>query len=254
MNTNKICNRECKLIKTPKLKFAICDDCVRYLTRLEKILREDLDFRDLTYQIDTFNDPDHLLDAGSEDYDVAFLDVYMPDKNGIEVGKQLRTKNASIVLVYISERLEFAPQGYEVSAFRYLMKDSLETSFKPCIEAILEILSKKKFTYPIKTDKGLYWISPEHIIYVESDKRVVTFYVQDEEREYYSCYGKLSDVEEKLSPYGFLRIHKSFLVNMEFIQYINNSHVTLKNHVELSISKQNSNELVCAYSLWRGRL
>lgn len=236
------------------MKFAICDDSPQQLIALEKILKKYLAQHDTIFQIDTFDNPSALLECHPQDYDAALLDVYMPDKNGIEVGKQIRKENPSIILIYISERLEFAPQGYEVSAFRYLMKDSLEKSFAPCMDAVLKMLHKKSAAYPIKTDMGLYWISPEHIIYVESDKRVVTFYVQDEEREYYSCYGRLSDVEEKLSPAGFLRIHKSFLVNMEFIQYMNNSHVTLKNHVELSLSKQNSNELLRTYCLWRGKL
>ena len=93
--------------------------------------------------------------------------------------------------------------------------------------------------------------SVSHIIYIESEKRLAVFHLIQEEREKYSYYEKLSILTVQLEPLGFLRIQKSFLVNMAHIVFLTAESVVLTDNVILPISRQNSKMVLKMYATWK---
>src|SRR5699024_11544201 len=71
---------------------------------------------------------------GLENIQLAFLDVDLVTASGIELGRTLKQKNPRILLVYISAYQEFAPQGYTVSAFWYILKGDIRRILRTCLE------------------------------------------------------------------------------------------------------------------------
>lgn len=70
-------------------------------------------------------------------YQLALLDVDLETMTGIALGRRLKQQNPDLVLVYISAYLEFAPEGYTVRAFRYLLKRDMERMLPSCLDAVL---------------------------------------------------------------------------------------------------------------------
>ena len=112
---------------------------------------------------------------------------YLHSTNGIEVASQLRATNPQIVLIFVSEYVEYAPFGYEVDAIRYLLKNHLEQAFDRVMSEAVKKVREKHLRYAIVTDAGNVMVKFEDILYVEGQKRKVTYHLQNNNRASYDC-------------------------------------------------------------------
>ena len=104
----------------------ICDDDARFAARVEQLVRACLGQREIPAEIVVCTSGEEALAVPDlELYQVALLDVDLDTMNGISLGRQLRERSPEICLIYISAYLEFAPEGYTVQAFRYILKRDL---------------------------------------------------------------------------------------------------------------------------------
>lgn len=92
----------------------------------------------------------------------------------------------------------------------------------------------------------------DDILYLESEKHTVHIHMLCGNFDQYSCYSSLQSFEKKLHPLGFLRIQKSYLVNMRHIKKLQCSEVILENGLTLPVSGKNYSEIKRAYLLWKG--
>ena len=235
-------------------RIAICDDSPQWLRRIETLTRTFFQNIKAKYRIDVYQSGEALLQSIATPYDIALLDVNLQSTNGIDVASRLRTTNPQIVLLFVSEYVEYAPFGYEVDAIRYLLKNHLEQSFDRVMREAVKKVQEKHRRYAIVTDAGNVMVKFEDILYVEGQKRKVTYYLQNNDRASYACNESLSDVEERLGTQGFLRTYRTILVNMRHICFLNRSHLTLTDGTDLPISKHNSKEIMQTYNLWVGAL
>ena len=158
---------------------------------------------------------------GLENCQLAFLDVDLVTASGIELGRTLKQKNPKVLLVYISAYLEFAPQGYTVSAFRYILKGDIQRM--------------------------------DDIFSLESEGRRVLVFGEEPHKLLCVYYGKLSELPEDLFENGFVRIGRSAVVNMKYIQKIAGYKVRMRNGAELSVSRASYAEVRRLYLEWKGR-
>lgn len=141
---------------------------------------------------------------------------------------------------------------FGTNIIRYLIKDDsvLETQMCTCLDEMMQTfhkdLSKLHFSF-VEGDREIY---PSNIIYIESFLHKVIFHFKDA-LETYSLYEKLDNVEEQLSVYGFCRIHKSFLVNMKYVESIRRYSAKLRNGIgtqkELKVSQGKYNQVKKEY-------
>ena len=107
----------------------ICDDDAVFAARVETLVRDFFALRGLQVECTVCHSGEETLARRDLDlYQVALLDVDLDTMNGISLGKQLRQCSPEICLVYVSAYLEFAPEGYTVNAFRYILKRDLDLS------------------------------------------------------------------------------------------------------------------------------
>lgn len=102
-------------------KIAICDDEPLHIEKIRSILPDE--------ETDTYTSPAILLDTitSGKRYDVLFLDIMMPEMDGISLARELRELDEGMLIVFITSKIEFMQTGYEVKAFRYLLKDQIDT-------------------------------------------------------------------------------------------------------------------------------
>ena len=110
----------------------ICDDDAVFAARVETLVRDFFALRGLQVECTVCHSGEETLARRDLDlYQVALLDVDLDTMNGISLGKQLRQCSPEICLVYVSAYLEFAPEGYTVNAFRYILKRDLDCQLTP---------------------------------------------------------------------------------------------------------------------------
>ncbi len=221
------------------LRIAVCDDEKYYREKITELLKEELEKRELQdYVIEEYGTGTELL---SENHflvhDIIFLDINMPEVNGIEIAEQIRKKRPRVVLVFITAFVDYALEGYKTEAIRFLLKDILEQSFPECIEAIIRKLSLQAFKVKCNGKEGEQEIPVDRICYIESMAHKLLFHMAGVEAQQYSAYDKLDHMEEMLAGYGFLRIHKSYLVNIKCVEEIARYAVRLKNGRQLPIPR-----------------
>ena len=117
------------------MRAIICDDDGRFAKKLEQLIMQY--YRNMGMTIDTtvVTNPQNLLKRNDlANFDIAFLDADMKPIDGIEVGRALRKRKPKIIIVFVSAYLEFAPKGYTIDAFRYVLKQDIQNTFyaRPC--------------------------------------------------------------------------------------------------------------------------
>ena len=153
-------------------------------------------------------------------------------------------------MIFISAYAEFALQGYSVRAFNYILKNDLDQTFYIVMDSLLDELKLQYETLDLKVENMKQSIRLEDIRYIESFKRYVIIHTKKEE---YKQYGKISDFETLLEEKGFLRIYKSFLINMNHVEKIENKKAYLNGGITLTCSKERYSEIQHKYLLWKGR-
>lgn len=214
-------------------KIAICDDEPLHIEKIRRILQDE--------ETDDYTSPALLWQAiaNGKRYDVLFLDIMMPEMDGISLARALREKDVDMLLVFITSKIEFMQTGYEVRAFRYLLKDQLETGLPRIWKDIeKELLSRADAYFTYTFERKTYRYPCRDILYFESNLRRLILHTN---RETAVLYGKLDDLSKKYPL--FVRIHKSCLVNRRHIRVISAGTVVLSNGDILPISRKYADSL-----------
>ena len=187
--------------------------------------------------------------------DLALLDVDFGKtrKNGIDVARKLREVRNDAVIVFVTNYIEYAPEGYEVQAFRYIMKKDIGKKLRNCLKQAIDKLFMSREVLRIKINGEPISLPITSILYIESQLRIALIYVQKENAvKQYRCYATISELEEQLEAQGFLRIHKSYLVNMRHLEKYQCREVVLSNGTALKASALNYSQQKQKYLFWKG--
>lgn len=237
------------------MHFLICDDDAAMAARVENLVRQWFDLRGLQVECTVCTSGEEALARRDLDlYQVALLDVDLDTMNGISLGRQLRQYNPELCLVYVSAYLEFAPEGYTVNAFRYILKRDLDKQLPSCLDAILSMQAHSgPKTLPIRQNRTETDIPFDSIYYLESDLRKINVYGDVAHQPICSYYGKLTELPQTLFENGFLRVGRSYVVNMKYIRQISGYKLTLRNGVELGVSRNGYAAIRGTYLEWKGQ-
>lgn len=237
----------------------ICDDDVAFLNRLGTQVRAIIKKMSKQARIYMFQCaeeiPKHVLDVS----DIAFLDIDFARKgyNGIDMARSLRNTQSDAVVIFVTNFAEYAPEGYEVHAFRYLLKQEVERKLEGYLLQALDHIKKARQTMQINVSGEIISVPLEDILYIESQLHTVNVYALKSNKKdttAYSFYATISGLEEDLCAYGFLRIHKSYLVNMKHIKKYQCKAAELSNGTVLRVSEKNYSEQKKKYLLWKGKM
>lgn len=236
------------------MNILICDDQPEFARRIGELTRTCLARQGITPEMVVCTGAAEALAAAERvSFQLALLDVDLGATSGIALGRMLRQKEPGLVLVYISAYLEFAPEGYTVNAFRYLLKRDVERTLPDCLEEVLAEHSRTLRTLSVRQGRTVREIPLEEIYYLESDLRKINVYGAEPYKAICSYYAKLADLPEDLPEYGFLRVSRSDMVNMKYIHQLSGYQLTLSNGVELGVSRNGYAAIRSAYLEWKGQ-
>ena len=231
------------------MQLAIFDDNRRFAEIFQFRLAEKIKEFAYSCQCIMITDLDILFLTDLSAIDALFLGVDIPCVDGIDIAFAIREKYPNLIIVLISEKLDYAPDGYRLSAFRYLLKARLEQDFEQCISDVINVILADKKTLKISGKCGVDEVYLDEVIYFEgTSRRMVRIHTT---RTVIECKGRLSDYAAELTGRGFLRIQRSFLVNLQHILDIKNYWVILSNGELLKTSVQNYSEICTKFRQWK---
>lgn len=198
---------------------------------------------------------DALQYIRTEKPDLVFLDINMPQMSGVEIAKLLEK---DILIVFTTAYQDFAVEGFELEALDYLLKPfSFQRFFKAVsrAEKQLELKERQKETpgepeekiasdntfIMIRSDYATVRVEIRSIICVEGLKDYVKIYTQDKN---YVTKLTMKTIEAALVPHGFMRVHKSHLVNLDMVHSFENNHISLPKNIKISVGSSFRNEFV----------
>lgn len=209
-------------------KIAICDDEQKHIEKIRRILLDE--------ETDAYTNPKTLLEAilSGRRYDVLFLDILMPEMDGISLARELRGLDEDMIIVFITSKIEFIQTGYEVKAFRYLLKEQLDSGLPKIWQDIeRELLDRQDAYFTYEFERKTYRYPCRDILYLESNLRRVILHTLSQTAV---LYGKLDDLAAKYP--AFIRIHKSYLVNRRYIRSVSAGVVALASGDILPVSRK----------------
>lgn len=231
------------------IKIAFCDDDMEVLHQMNELLDRYRVERneDITYV--AFQSPFELLTEIEKGIrpDILFLDVVMPGQNGMDVAKEIRQYDTNMKIIFLTSSPEFAVESYSVGAYFYQLKPIWEGSFFRLMDAVLaECEKKKKNSLILRSKDGITRINLQQLEYCEVLGRKLLFHLEN--GAVLESAGSLDDLAGQLMQYSnFFRPHRSFLVNMEYIQNISSRSIKMVNDAEIPIPHGKCSEVKNTY-------
>ncbi len=166
----------------------------------------------------------------NQEVDLIFIDVEMPEISGLEFVKTLETAPA---IIFTTAYPQYAVEGFNLNAVDYLLKPIGLERFKQAIQKVHKEISIQAGLQPIENKfiflKNGYKsekIDIQDIIFIAGNKEYATYYTKSGRT--YLKNERLKNLEKDYQPYGFIRIHKSYLINTRYIKKIFNNNVEIQ--------------------------
>lgn len=240
----------------PMLSILICDDDSTMIAAMRTATESVLNEFDKKARIHTFTNAVSVSEQILSSCDIALLDIDFDgaNYNGMDIARKIRSLRSDTVIVFVTNFIEYAPEGYEVQAFRYILKRDLQADLKAILPLALKQLNQE--TLPIQVNGEIIKILLDDILYLEVQQHNVTVVTRkltsEGKQKGYSFHATLSDLEKRLQPSGFLRIHKSYLVNMKHLKKFQCREATLDNGIILRVGEKSYAENKQKFLLWKG--
>lgn len=203
------------------LKIAICDDNLQELARITNLIGSYQEEKKISLKYEVFSNAFELIDTLQRGfYDILLLDVMMPGINGMQAAHEIRTFDRQIKIVFLTNSPEFAVESYSVDAYYYLIKPATAERLFPILNRLSGEILKLHETLPITLSSGMMRIPFCQLEFLEVMNKKLFFHLTDGSVK--ELYGSLSDFEtELLSRSEFIKVHRSYIVNMGCIQELN---------------------------------
>lgn len=217
------------------MKVAICEDKKVAAAQVEQYL---LELKTKNLECDVFYDGSELinyLETGKEPYQIYLLDIRMPHIDGIQTAKWIRQRDQAAVIIFMTNYKEYVYDVFEALPFRFLQKPVTRHSLKTAVFDAMNYLYTIKKYLIFTVEKEQYQIAYDEILYLESELRKIHLYTRNESFEFY---GKLNQIEKALDPNLFVRIHVSYLVNLEYVRKVTKEEAEMVHGMVLPISKK----------------
>lgn len=198
---------------------------------------------------------EYLFKAGQNVYDVIFLDISMKGQNGMELARQIREKEKDVILVFVTSDASYVFDGYEVGAYRYLMKPVEEKKLWEILDYVREQEKTAEENYIlVKKDSRSVRVNLKEILYIEAQKHYVNLYLENKEpMTVKAVFAELlQEIQEKSDT--FLATHRSYAVNIDKVVRIGRTECTLSDGSSIPVSRsfyKAVNEAFVRYHLGR---
>ena len=231
------------------LKIAILDDNKTALMISTSAVEAFLKEKNAEYKLFSFSNPlNFLASAKEEKFDLSFLDIDMPEMDGLEVANQLSEICKNGQIIFLSQREDLVFECLKFHPFGFIRKSKLIDDFSLMMNQYYQTIANAesddaKIDFIDKTKTVSFKI--KEIVYIEGDRNYQKVVLKDKTSQ--NVRVQMGSLEEKLREHGFIRIHKGYLVNYLYIRSIGTDEVLLTTGPALPMSKKRKDEIMKQY-------
>lgn len=234
------------------IKIAICDDEQPMVDALKKRFDDFFKNDNMEYEINLYTNGNQLLEDNNKNpYDVLFLDIDMPQIDGIKVAKNIRSVNSNMIIIFVTNKENLVFQSIKYSPFRFIRKDNLDEDTRELFFALKEKIILDNIQYEVIINGKIKFLTVSKIVYFESFRHNIIAHYFDATT--YNIKESLSNLSDKFGKYGFIRVHKSYLVNYRNIYVINSNNLKLDTNENIPISRFKRQEIQTKYKVFLKR-
>ncbi len=185
-----------------------------------------------------------------KDYDVLFLDVQMPQQDGISFAKELRKEHIDIIIIFLSDYDSYVWDSFDVEAICFMRKRYFFDEIEAISQKVINLYQQKeKKKIIIEDGKNVYPFVVDDLIYIEAQGKYIKVVTNTQD---FIIKKKISIIEKELEDLKFIKTHRSYLVNYRYVKKIEPLCVKLDNEVEIPVSKYRSEEIRNQYFEYLG--
>ena len=231
------------------IKIAILDDDKTALMISTSAVEAFLKEKNAEYRLFSFSNPlNFLASAKEEKFDLSFLDIDMPEMNGLNVANELTAISKYGQIIFLSQREDLVFECLKFHPFGFIRKSKLIDDFSLMMNQYFQTISNNesneaKIDFFDKTKTFSFKI--KEIVYIEGDRNYQKVVLKDKTSQ--NIRVPLGTLEDKLREHGFLRIHKGYLVNYLYIRSIESEEVYLTTGTSLPMAKKRKEEIMKQY-------
>ncbi len=218
------------------IHIAVCDDESVFLKTFQNTLEKQLKLLDIKFVINCYSAGREFLKEITS-FDAVFLDIDMPEMSGMEIAKYIN-ENHPMPILFLTAHDELVYSSIQFQPFRFIRKDYIDSELEEAVYALNEHIcmqAQNRSVY-LHTSTGDITMNVEDIKYAEIYNHSIMIHTLED--EVFTCYGKLSDYEKQWEKFGFIRTHKSYLVNGRCIYSIRENAVVLDDGKEILLSRR----------------
>lgn len=213
------------------MNIAICDDDTNDLNEITQYIN-DFSINDELALFCYSSASDLFLATSKIDFDIAILDIEMPEPNGFAIAKELQKLQKKPLILFVTNSMEYTIQGYGI-AFRYITKPINPTLFLQHLTSAIDEIQSTHFLF---SNEGLSFSIPcSDILYFEVYSHKVTLHTKDTT---YSFRNTIKDIYQKLPKSFFALPHQSYIINLYHVSSFSNSEIIMDNKNVIPISRR----------------
>lgn len=223
----------------PMIRLAIVEDEADYVRQLtdylkeyEKTIGEDLN-------VTIFRDGDGILEKYKPLYDIILMDIHMKFVDGMTAAEEIRKVDSRVIIIFITNMTQYAIRGYRVDALDYILKPVSYFAFCERLGRAISRLGRRSSNFiTLAVKGGILRLDTADIYYIESQGHNLIYHTSSGE---HTSSGTMKLAEEQLTGFGFSRGNKSYLINLEHVEGVQDKCARVKSdRLQLSRPRYNA--------------
>ncbi len=219
------------------IRIAVVEDDAASREELLRYLERYSQDSQVKFHITAFQDGCEIVQGYQANFDIILMDIVMPGMDGMEAAERIRQVDSEAVIIFITNTPQYAMKGYLVDALDYVLKPLSYYAFTQRIDrAIARMKKRTKAFISVSVKGGVKKLDVNDITYVEVQDHDLIFHLTGET---FSAKGTLSELESMLGTEQFFRCSKCYLVNLEFVQAVQNNDIVVgKDLIQVSRARK----------------
>ena len=233
------------------INIAIVEDEAMYAKQLEEFLHQYGAENGETFDITIYSDGDQVVHKYKSQYDILLMDVEMKFMDGMSAAEEIRKVDTEVVIIFITNMAQYAIRGYAVDALDYVLKPVSYFAFSQRLNrAISRMKKREQKVITVNIKGGTVRINIANIYYIESQGHNLILHTI---LGNYESPGTMKDIEEKLSEMNFCRGNKGYLINLQYVDGIQDGCALVKGE-QLLLSRSRKKEFMEALTKYWGEV
>lgn len=200
------------------IHIAIVEDEPLYVKQLSEFIQRYQQERGKQIKVTVFPDGEDITENYQGEFDIIFMDIQMQFMDGMTAAEKIRSLDHEVIIMFITNMVQYAVKGYEVDALDYVLKPVEYFAFSQKLDkAVARIKTQADACVMVPTADGMQKLMVSDIYYIESQGHNALY--RTTKGDFVSRVS-LKELEELMIPYDFFRCGKGYLVNMKRVDGI----------------------------------